>query len=109
MQDKPGKPLSKFIQGLTFQDRAHAEGHVADVFARLQSAPLPESVHSYGGLTIANVDASGDFATDEAGDIVSGKMDGFLSNVGPWKNYGGYWKARLEDELVKAEECQVQG
>ena len=109
MEDKPGKLLSKSIQGLTPQDREDVEVQVANIFARLQSAPLPKSVHSFGGLTIANIEASGDFATDEAGDIVSGKMDGFWSNAGPWRNYGGYWKARLEHELEKAEECQIQG
>ena len=109
MQDKPGKPLSKFIEGFTPQDRAAAEGQVADVFARLQSAPLPASVESYGGLTIAKIDASGDFATDEAGDVVSGKMDAMCSNAGPWKDYGGYWKARLDLELEKAQKCQIRG
>lgn len=109
MQDKPGKPLSKFIQGMTPQERADAEGQVAVIFARLQSAPLPESIDTYGGITIANIDTAGDLATEEAGDIVGGKMDEMMCKPGPWKTYGDYWKARLELELEKAGESLVKG
>ncbi|GKT45788.1 uncharacterized protein ColSpa_05969 [Colletotrichum spaethianum] len=91
MEFKEGVPLDTVFRDMPDDEMTDVLGQIADVFAGIQKAPLPESIQSYGGMTI-----------DGKGNIVSGQMT--ILKGGPWESYSDFWKAmfalRIEDAGV---------
>ncbi|KAK2014489.1 hypothetical protein LZ32DRAFT_674324 [Colletotrichum eremochloae] len=85
MDFKQGAPLDKGFKSLDSSQKEDVLGQLADIFSSIQRAPLPESLYSYGGITIKD---------DE---LVHGQMT--TLSGGPWKSYGDFWFTRLSSQL----------
>lgn len=91
MECKPGEPLDRHFEGLAAEQKEAVIGQIADAFAAVQGARLPESVKGYGGLTI-----------DGDGVIVSGEMTTLKG--GPWDTFAEFVKAKLAAQLKGSDE-----
>lgn len=91
---KPGSDLSDEFPALSFDVKKKVIEQVADIFAALQRAQLPESVDQFGALTI-----------NEAGEIVCGQMP--LLSGGPWEAYADAWVAKLKLQLDDASKSSL--
>ncbi|KAK3322986.1 aminoglycoside phosphotransferase, partial [Apodospora peruviana] len=99
MEFKPGVALDQHFGTLSDKDsdkKAAIISQIADVFSLIQSAPLPDGVKYYGGLTISG---------DGSGAIVSGQMTTLAG--GPWPSYGSFWRAKLAAQLRDSDESSV--
>ncbi|KAK3689473.1 phosphotransferase enzyme family protein [Podospora appendiculata] len=95
MEFKEGVQLDTIFSLLSDADKNDVVEQIADIFSGVQRAPLPESVKSYGGLTI-DVDS---------GEIVTGQMT--TLEGGPWNEYADLWKTTLSASLAEAEGSTV--
>ncbi|KAF6823054.1 phosphotransferase enzyme family protein [Colletotrichum plurivorum] len=94
MEYKPGVPLDAKFRDMSAEDQEEVIGQIADAFAGIQRAPIPESVRSHGGLTI-----------DEDGRIVSGQMT--ILSGGPWNSHEDFWRAKFGAQLREAGRSSV--
>ena len=94
MEFRLGVDLNTVFKEMPFEEKKAVVEQVADVFAALQGAKLPEGVKAYGGLTI-----------DDSGAIVSGQMT--TAKGGPWSQYWDLWAGRFRGELSQADESPV--
>lgn len=93
MEFKQGVGLDKVFPSLTDSQKRDVLGQVADIFSGIQRAPLPETLDSFGGITIRD---------DK---LVHGQMTTLPG--GPWKTYGDFWTTRLSSQLKHTEESSV--
>lgn len=94
MEYKHGVSLDRKFRDMSQEDQKEVIGQVADAFAGIQRAPIPEGVRSHGGLTI-----------DEDGRIATGQMT--IMSGGPWESHGDFWRAKFGAQLREAGRSQV--
>jgi len=96
MDFKPGVALSEVFSELSDERKRDVIGQLADLFAGVQRAPLPDALkgHYGGGLTITS-----------AGEIVSGRAT--TSTDGPWSDLAALWKSKLAAQLKTADESDL--
>ena len=93
MEFKPGESLDGHFASLSDVEKKSAIDQIADVFSGIQTAALPSTVTSFGGLTV-----------NDKGEIISGQMTTIDSEGAPWSTYVDFWKAKLASQLKGAEE-----
>jgi len=91
MECKPGEPLDQHFEALSDGQKDAVISQIADVFAMVQGAKLPETVKAYGGLTIGH-----------DGAIVSGEMT--TLEGGPWDMFVEFMRTKLASQLRAADE-----
>lgn len=91
---KDGEDLDSHFSSLSIANKREVIGQIADLFAAIQRAQIPEGVTGFGALTF-----------DAHGNLVSGEMP--LLTGGPWQSYAEAWKQRLQSELQNAEKSQL--
>lgn len=94
MEFKGGMPLDKAMPAMSASQRDDVLGQLADVFAGIQRAPLPDSLDAYGGIDV-----------DETGQLVPGQMT--TLSGGPWPSYGRLWDTRIAAQLEGADGSAV--
>jgi hypothetical protein len=89
METRPGVQLDERFKTWSLDDKKAVVEEIAQIAAAIQTFPLPETVDSFGGLTIKD------------GKVVSGQPTVALG--GPWKTYEEFWVGLLEIELSQAD------
>ena len=95
MDFKRGVALNEVFSELSDEKTQDVVGQLADLFAGVQQAPLPDALKGhYGGLTIA-----------PAGEIVPGQAT--TSTDGPWSDLAALRKSKLATQLKTADESDL--
>ncbi|KAK4981016.1 hypothetical protein LTR28_009277 [Elasticomyces elasticus] len=91
LQDlKPGCPLSREFNAISFEDKKAVLAQMAHVFGLLQQCQILDSIKEYGGV---------DF--DWSGNIISAPMT--LVNGGPFPTYEACYKGIRQSKLAEAD------
>ncbi|ETS74001.1 hypothetical protein PFICI_13867 [Pestalotiopsis fici W106-1] len=91
---KPGSDLDGEFPTLAVDEKKQVMKQIADIFAAIQQAQLPQSITQFGALTI-----------DDEGQIVNGQMP--LLSGGPWDAYADVWVAKLRLQLEDADKSPL--
>ncbi|KAF6798171.1 phosphotransferase enzyme family protein [Colletotrichum sojae] len=94
MEYKTGVPLDAKFRDMSAEEQGKVIGQVADAFAGIQRAAIPEGVRSHGGLTI-----------DSDGGITNGQMT--ILAGGPWSSHADFWRAKFATQLREADGSPV--
>lgn len=96
MECKPGESLDQHFDTLSEDRKQAVTDQIADVFAVVQGATLPDTVKGYGGLTIR-----------DDGTILSGEMT--TLEGGPWDTFAEFVSANIVSQLKEADESPALG